>query len=155
MLAGDIDRLVNYLLTRQDVDAAKISALARGDLFPALAHAAAFDERISRVALFAPLLSYRSLVLNQFYQPHYILSSVAGALTAYDLPDLYALIAPRKLLLVNPKDQNGRDASREQLDQDTEIVESAFEKQRQADNLAIRFVKTDAQKDSVFSQWIK
>jgi len=97
MLAGDIDRLVNYLLTRNEVDSAKISTLARGDLCPALVHAAAFDERISRVALFAPLFSYRSLVVNKYYQLHYILTSVAGALTAYDLPDLYALIAPHKL----------------------------------------------------------
>jgi len=138
-----------------DVDAAKISALARGDLCPALVHAAAFDERISRVALFAPLLSYRSLVVNEYYQPHYILSSVAGALTAYDLPDLYALIAPRKLLLVNPADQNGKDTSREQLDRDMEIVKTAFEKGGQADKFDIRFVKAGEQRDNVFSRWIK
>ncbi len=155
ILAGDVDRLVNYLTTRSDVAADKISALARGDLCPALTHAAAFDERISRIALSAPLLSYRSLVVNEYYQPHYILTSVVAGLTAYDLPDLCALIAPRKLLLVNPADQNGNNASREQIDQDMEIVRSAFERQGQADKLAIRFVKTDAQKDSVFSQWIK
>ncbi|NIA31559.1 MAG: prolyl oligopeptidase family serine peptidase, partial [Actinobacteria bacterium] len=155
MLAGDIDRLVNYLLTRNDVNATKISALARGDLCPALAHTAAFDKRISRVALFAPLLSYRSLVVNEYYQPHYILISVAGAPTAYDLPDLYALIAPRKLLLVNPADQDGKDVSREQLHRDMKIVKTAFEKQGQADKLDFRFLKAGAQRDSVLSQWIK
>ncbi|NOY59142.1 MAG: prolyl oligopeptidase family serine peptidase, partial [Calditrichaeota bacterium] len=155
MLAGDVDRLVNYFLTRNDVDATKISALARGDLCPALAHAAAFDERISRVALFAPLLSYKSLVINEYYQPHYILTSVAGALTAYDLPDLYALIAPRKLLLVNPADQNGKDVFREQLDRDVKIVKAAFGKQGQADRFDIRFLKTGEQRDNVFSRWIK
>ena len=73
-----------------------------------------------------PAGDIESLVVNEYYQPHYILASVAGALPAYDLPDLYALIAPRKLLLVNPADQNGKDVSREHLTQDMKIVRSTF-----------------------------
>jgi len=96
-----------------------------------------------------------SLVVNEYYQPHYILTSVAGALTAYDLPDLYALIAPRKLLLVNPADQNGKDVSRKQLDRDMKIVKTAFEKQGQEDKFDIRFLKAGGQRDSVLSRWIK
>ena len=96
-----------------------------------------------------------SLVVNEYYQPHYILTSVAGALTADDLPDLYALIAPRELLLVNPADEDGKNVSRKQLDRDVEIVKRVFEKQGQADKFDIRFVKAGEQGDNVFSRWIK
>ena len=155
ILAGDVVRLVDYLTTRKDVAANKISALARGDLCPILLHAAAFDQRIGKVALYAPLLSYRSIVVNEYYQPHYVISAVAGALTAYDLPDLYALIAPRRLLLLNPADQDGKNVSGKQLKRDLKIARTAFAKQGQAQNLIVRFLPADETKERVFSQWLK
>jgi len=154
MLAGDVVRLVNYLLSREDVDAEKIAALAQGDLCPALLHAAAFDGRIDRIALKEPLISYRCLVMNEYYQPHHILTAVAGALTAYDLPDLYALVAPRPLLLVDPVDGNGKKASRELLDRELQFARLIYEKQGLPERLGVRFLEDETQRDELFDSWI-
>ena len=44
---------------------------------------------------------------------------MSGSLTAYDLPDLAACIAPRKLLIIEPKDQVKETA-------DEELISSEF-----------------------------
>lgn len=110
--AGDIVRLAYSLGNRSDVDPDNVGALAYSELCIALLHAAAFDSAIKNVTLIRPLISFRSVVENSRYRigltpreggnywhPHEIdfTWGVAGALQAYDLPDLMGCIAPRRL----------------------------------------------------------
>jgi hypothetical protein len=97
--AGDVVRMVDFL--KETMKANQIVGVANGNMSAELLHAAAFDSRIDRIALINPLLSYLPIVQNKFYDPHKIHHVVAGALTEYDLPDLSASLAPRKLLLLN------------------------------------------------------
>lgn len=96
--AGDIARLIATV--KSNSADASIYAMARKEMTPLLIHSAAFIPDIKAVALFEPLLSYRSVVMNRFYESAFIMGAVPAALTAYDLPDLAATIAPRKLLIV-------------------------------------------------------
>ncbi len=109
--ASDISRLVDFLTGYKSVDANQISAVALKDLTPALAHAAAFDTRIRQLVQIEPLISFYSLVDHEYYAPEWIQSTVAGALTAYDLPDLYRAILPRNVVLINPLDHKQETAS--------------------------------------------
>src|SRR5690606_21286432 len=93
-------RLVMVLTNDHDVS--NVYGVARREMTPVLLHAAAFAPRIERVALIDPLSSYRAIVMNRFYDSRFIPAAVAGALTAYDLPDLATSLAPRKLLIAMP-----------------------------------------------------
>ena len=71
------------------------------------AHAAALDPRISGVLSIQAPASFRSA----FDDPHSTLPAsclLPGVLGAYDIRDVYAAVAPRPLLIVNPRDSRGR-----------------------------------------------
>jgi hypothetical protein len=91
-----------------------------------LLHAAALDASIKRVALVEPLLSWSSLVLNQYYAPKYVLHAVAGSLGRYDLPDLACALAPRKLLVLGSVDEMGRPAPSELIETEFAPVRAAY-----------------------------
>lgn len=99
--AADMVSMVKYV--KQENNEVEISAIAHSTLTPALLHAAAFEPAFDRIALVEPLLSYASLVEHENYEPEWVPGSVAGALNEYDLADLAATIAPRKMLIVNPQ----------------------------------------------------
>jgi len=134
--AGDIVRVVNELKSRKDVVAEKIGAIAVGEMGPALLHAAAFDRSINNVALLGAPVSYRSLVMNRFYKFNFS-CAVAGALTAYDLPDLAACLAPRKLLLLNLKDQQKEPASEDLVQKEFSFTRSAYALKNASDRIRI------------------
>jgi len=123
--AGDISRVVSFLQNRKDVKRGNIRAMGYGELCPALLHAASFNESIGSVALIEPLLSYRSLVTNRFYE-YDLVSVVASALKAYDLPDLAGCIAPRKLLMVNMLNHLKQPASDSLIAEELSVAKNAF-----------------------------
>ena len=106
--AGDVLRLAATVTAREDIED-DLTGIARGSLGPVLLHAAALDPStppaFSNVALIGSLLSYASLVENEDYRAELVHASVPGALTAYDLPDLAARLAPRPLLLAGSIDE--------------------------------------------------
>ncbi len=70
------------------------------------AHAAALDPRIAAVASIQAPLSYRTM-LDDPRSSHPLSCYLPGVLGAYEVRDLYAAIAPRPLLVVNPEDSKG------------------------------------------------
>jgi len=147
--AGDIVRLLRYLQGRSDVDGERILAVARGALGPALLHAAAFDPGIRGVALADSLLSYRSVVMSRSYTtPPDAL--VPAALTAYDLPDLAAALAPRPLLLVNPTDAHGNPAAEEDL----AVIRTAYATAGAAESLGLRSREPWHTPADIFAHWL-
>ncbi len=102
---GDIERLVLFIKQDKRLKENDIFAFASGRLLTtSLLHAEALENNFSKIVLLNPLISYSSIVMNRFYIVNPLPAIVPGALTAYDLPDLEALVAPNKLLILNPKD---------------------------------------------------
>lgn len=124
--AGDIVRL-NQLLKRQHAD--EVYGVARGSMAPALLHAAAFDPSISRIALLEPYSSYLSIVSNQYYNPGFHLSTVAGSVGVYDLPDLAASLAPRRLMMTGVTDGGGKALNQETTSETFSVVKASYEEQ--------------------------
>ena len=149
--AGDIARIARYLESREDIDYEDISILARGEMCPVALHTAVFDESIGKIALIEPLVSYSSIVMNQYYEPQLIHGTVPGALTAYDLPDIAACLAPRKLLMVNVTDQNRARTGDEEL----AVVRSAYSAADAGEKLEIRSWEDEQSMDEVFSHWLR
>jgi dienelactone hydrolase len=106
--AADVVRLVRHLAARPDLWGEAPRAIARGELGSVLLHAAAFEPRISGVALIGTLRSFDELATTRHYDPRFIAGGVGGMLAEYDLPDLAAALAPRPLLVLNPVDAAGK-----------------------------------------------
>jgi cephalosporin-C deacetylase-like acetyl esterase len=101
--AGDVMRVRAFLQSRPERhEVGRIGVVGVGDLGTAVLHAAALDSELSGVVLSEPSLSYRSVVMNGLYGMN-LSEMVASALTAYDLPDLVACLAPRRVALLAPR----------------------------------------------------
>lgn len=152
--AADIVRITYMLQNRNDVVKDKIGAVSFNDLCPALLHAAAFDQSLSNVALINPLISYKEIVNNRLY--NYSLSfkwGVAGALTAYDLPCLAGAVAPRKLFLINIKDNMKKMASKECIESELEFTRKVFAKRNASANLIVEENHFDEYYDTIKNWW--
>jgi dienelactone hydrolase len=134
--AGDIVRVINYLKTRGDVDKDKIGGIAIGEMCPSLLHAATFDPIIKSIALVSGPVSYKSIVMNKYYEFPFT-CCVAGALTAYDLPDLIASISPRKVILADVNNQSKHSASKELIDGEMAFTQKVYASKNASDNLKI------------------
>jgi cephalosporin-C deacetylase-like acetyl esterase len=135
--AGDIVRVVNYLKSRNDIDTNKIGAIAFSKMCPVLLHAAAFEKSIHSVTLIGPLISYKTYVMNKYYDIDFCNNYVAGALTAYDLPDLIGCIAPRRICLADIKDQLNKNASTEQINEDLIFPRFVYSQKDASNNINI------------------
>jgi dienelactone hydrolase len=112
--AGEIVRVTRFVKNLPGLNAESIQAVTSGELCPALLHAAVFEPVIGSVALIGSPVSYVNIATTRFNAFSLSFSwGVAGALTAFDLPDLAASIAPRRLLYINTPDASGELASDE------------------------------------------
>jgi cephalosporin-C deacetylase-like acetyl esterase len=108
MRIDDVERVVNWLYARSDIDHAKISLYGKGSLGMVALHAAAIDERIGHVLLEGTLLSYRTALEAGL---HKNLSEVVipRVLTRYDTPALMQAMFPRPISLINPANAMGQE----------------------------------------------
>lgn len=125
---ADMVRMVNHV--RQESDKVEISAVAYGTLTPALLHAATFEPAIEQVVLIEPLTSYTSLVTHERYNPEWVPASVAGSMNAYDLADLAATLASRKLLVVNPMNHMSQAIDPQLFENEWSFVREAFQHEK-------------------------
>lgn len=100
MRAEDIVRALDLLASRPEVNSAQLFGYGRDAGAVPLLYAAAFDQRIRRIALENMLVSYDSVVSQRIHR-HVFEQIVHGALRDFDLPDLVTAVAPRPVWLIN------------------------------------------------------
>ncbi len=150
--AGDVVRLTNLLEKSQGIE--EVYGLARKEFAPVLLHAAAFAPAITRIALIEPYASYRSIVMNRLYNPTFIPGTVPGALEAYDLPDLAASLAPRKLMIAGITDGTGN-SDDESIQEDLQVITAAYHNRKADKQLNITPGKLPATLQDLYKDWIK
>ncbi|MBN1183855.1 MAG: hypothetical protein JXB49_16300 [Bacteroidales bacterium] len=151
--AGDVVRLARLLMRTYGIS--EVYGFARKEMSPVLLHAAAFDSAISRIALIESYSSYRSIVMNRFYDPSFVHSTVPGALKAYDLPDLAASLAPRKLMIAGVTDGSGKDTDTENINIDLAIIKIAYQNKKADGQLNIVYLKPTEKPYDLYMEWIK
>ncbi len=104
--AEDIIRMTHFIKTTLS-DYNSISAISVDGLGSELLHAAYFDRDIQKIGLIQPFLSFAEIAMEQNYKAPFVLSTVAGAIEEYDLPDLIAGLHPQKLFIANPLSAKG------------------------------------------------
>jgi cephalosporin-C deacetylase-like acetyl esterase len=149
--AGDIVRAGRFAVSLPQADPQRIGAIASRELCPALIHAAAFEETLQSIALIEPFLSYQSIATNRIHRIGLIkhngrghpfeidfMSCVGGALTAYDLPDLVAAIAPRRVLYVSARDEMWQPAGPQLIESELAFPKQVFQAMSVPDHLIVR-----------------
>lgn len=150
--ASDVAHLTRLLHKRRNIK--EVYGLARRQMGPVLLHSAAFDSSIARIALIKSYSSYRSIVMNRFYEPRFIPSSVAGALQAYDLPDLAASLAPRKMLVAGVTNGAGQTIGGESIIRDLEVIRAAYKQEKTNGEVTIT-THPLANLDELLTDWLK
>jgi cephalosporin-C deacetylase-like acetyl esterase len=124
--AQDVVRAVDALAARRDVEMESLSAFGKGDAAVVLLHAAVLDDRIKSVALEEMLVSYESVIAWKVHQQIFE-SIVPAALTNYDLPDLAASLAPRRLQIINAVNPRGQRVELPHVREQYEAAQKAFQ----------------------------
>ena len=132
--AGDIVRLANTLIAQGFND---ITGYAKSYIAPDLLHAAVLSDKFRSLVLSEPYTSYLSIATHRFYNPFYILSCVPGVLGNYDLPDLEAAFAPRKLVIEGVVDCLGTRTYIESIQKDLETVRKGYSGRNVSEKLMI------------------
>jgi cephalosporin-C deacetylase-like acetyl esterase len=114
MRALDITAGVDLLVGRSEVDSSRIFAVGRGAAALPSLFAALFDNRIAKVALDGMLVSYESVVAERINQG-IVDQIVPSALKHFDLPDVVAALAPRKVAIYNSVNPLGQELTITQL----------------------------------------
>jgi hypothetical protein len=133
--AGDVSRLL--LMLKKTLPEYLVYGMAFREMAPVLLHASVFNPDISGVALLEPFSSYQSVVENRFYRSSFIPATVPGALTAYDLPDLAACIAPRKLLVAGMTDGSGNSLTEDEVRLEYGVTCKTYESIQSGNQLTI------------------
>ncbi|MEO8962729.1 MAG: xylan esterase, partial [Ginsengibacter sp.] len=149
--AGDVVRLTNLL--KKNLGINEVYGLARKELAPVLLHAAAFDPTISRIALIEPYSSYNSVAMSRLYDPKFINSLVSGAVKFYDLPDLAASLAPRKLIMIKTTDGSGN-IDPDNVNKDLKVIKDGYH-YRHADDALTISGKPAKEMEDIYRAWIK
>jgi cephalosporin-C deacetylase-like acetyl esterase len=133
----DITRAVDLLSARRDVDRDRIYVYGKkGGAVPVL-YAAVLDHRIRKVVLEGMLSSYDSVVENKIHR-QVLESVVPAALKFYDLPDLVASLAPRKVSIVSGTDSLGHELPANTVRKEYSHAVEAHEQMGKEQDLHIR-----------------
>lgn len=151
--SSDLVGLVRVI--KKSDGSAEIYGFAREEMGPVLLHAAAFEPSIFRIALVKPFSSYRNMVLNRFYNSSFVPACVPGALKVYDLPDLAACLAPRRLLIVGATDGNGEQIDYESIERDMAIIRSGYQIMKADKQLSTVKGAEPGKLYDLYLEWIK
>jgi hypothetical protein len=151
--AEEIIRCVRFLADHREVAGAGICAVAFGEMSIPLLHAAVMEDAVTKIALIEPPVSYQSVVTSRFYNLDPA-SLIGNVLTAYDLPDLAACLAPRHLLMTNPADALGKPAPTALVSESNRIVLRAYSDQNAAQRVLIKTGITGRTIADVLIPWL-
>jgi hypothetical protein len=149
--ASDVVRLTRHLEKQSDIE--EVYGLSYKTLSPILLHASVFEPKITRVALIEPYASYRSLVMQRYYDPGFHLSSVAGSIGEYDLPDLAAALSPRRLLMAGVTDAAGS-FDNPDIREDINVIQAEYQRNEASQNLVITTDDPSAGLIELLENWL-
>ena len=117
MRARDVVCAVEFLASRPEVDVARITGVGVGTAAIPMLFAALFEGRINRLVLEGMLVSYQAVINERLNQdaPEQI---VPDAMAHFDLPDIAAALAPRRVELTNPVNPLGQDLAKAEAERE-------------------------------------
>jgi cephalosporin-C deacetylase-like acetyl esterase len=136
MRVQDVARSVDYALSRTDTLKQSVRAVGKGAGALCVLYAAALDPRISTVVAERGLVSYRSLAQVDRYT-HSAGIFIRDVLLRFDLPEVAAAVADRKLTLLSPVDAMKRTARFSDVHETYQLTREAYQNAGAADRFRI------------------
>jgi hypothetical protein len=107
-----------------------------GECAPVALHAAALSPKVSSLILERPIVSWTAVASTPAAQGE-LANVVPGALEIYDLPDLAASLAPRRLWIPSAVDPMGKGVSQKALDDAYAVTVEAYRAKAASDKLVL------------------
>lgn len=136
MRVQDVVRTIDYAVQRGGADGRNLHLIGKGNAGLWCLYAAALDPRIQSLICVQSLLSYRSLV----HADRYLYSAdvlIPEILMHFDLPQVAAAVAPRKLTLIEPVDAMKKAVGFAQVEDEYRWARAAFEAAASGKNFQI------------------
>ena len=127
MRVQDVVRSVDYTLSRSEVDGQGVRAIGRGMGALWVLFAAALDPRITAAVCEGGLLSYRTLAETDRYL-HGANVFLPDVLLHFDLPQVAAMVADRRLTILAPVDAMKLEVAPERARKAYEWTEQAYKR---------------------------
>jgi cephalosporin-C deacetylase-like acetyl esterase len=137
MQVADLLRTFNYLASRPDVNPEKITLLGKGNGGVVALFAAALDPRLEKTICEDTLVSYLDLASKTFYNQSLFDVIVPGVLKDFDLPDVAAAIAPRRLQIMNARSSSDSLEPQSSTRQEYSTTARTYEALHRADRFRI------------------
>ena len=106
MQVEDLLAAFDYLASREDVDPERVAVLGKGNGWVLGLFVAVLEPRVEKLAIEGTVLSYREIVSAKLHE-NLTGIIVPGVLEDFDLPDLAASLASRRLWIVDPRSATG------------------------------------------------
>jgi dienelactone hydrolase len=151
--AEDIARMAHFIKSSQH-DCHSVTAISLGMIGSEVLHAAVFDKTIDRVCLLQPFTGFADIALAPEYFPGFIPSTVAGAITEYDLADLMAALYPRRLLILNPLLADGSPADEYDAGESLSFPSAVYARQEKAEHFRMICGKEDQAFAGIVLKWL-
>jgi len=154
MRARDALGVVRYLRTRLDVDPHRVAVAGRGWAGVTALFAASLDREIAGTAVEGIPASYEALARAELYeQPAYFL--LPGALHDFDLTDVFASLAPRPLLVLNPQDPLTRKMVEQEALTAFEPVSAVYRGANASAAFKVKVEPLDGDVPRVLAEWLR
>jgi len=153
MRVRDARSVIRFLASRPDVDRDHISIAGKGWAGVVAMLAAALDKRVTSAAVDGVPVSYAEIARAELYQQPVSLL-LPGALHDFDLADVFAALAPRPLLVMNPLDCLTRPMSRQQADEELDTVLDAYRAAGADRMLDVRVATPARGAEEILTEWV-
>ncbi len=153
MRVRDARSVIQYLNSRPDVDRDRISIVGKGWAGVVAMMAAALDNRVTSVAAEGVPVSYAEIARAELYQQPVSLL-LPGGLNDFDLTDVFASLAPRPLLVINPLDCLTRPMDQQQADEAMKLVRNAYLAAGADEMLSVRVATPAPGPEEILTEWV-
>jgi len=153
MRVRDARSVIRFLDTRPDVDRDHVSIVGKGWAGVVAMIAAALEKRVACAAVDGVPVSFAEIARAELYQQPVSLL-LPGGLHDFDLTDVFASLAPRPLLLMNPLDCLTRPVDQEQADEALEAVRDAYRAAGAEGALAVRVATPAPVAEEILTEWV-
>jgi hypothetical protein len=149
----DLVRCLDYLQSRRDVDQSRIYGLGDRGAALAVLFSGVLDDRMHSMLLDHPIAAYASVVESKAYTLD-LSWFLFNVLKHFDLPDLTALLAPRRCWIYNAADSKGEVLAESDVLSIYHRAVEAFKQSNAGGKLRFE-VRPEHERAKVFHAWLE
>jgi len=149
----DAEAVIHFLRLRPDVDPSHITIAGKGWAGLVAVFAAAIDPEITSAAVEGTPVSFSEIAAAHLYnQP--VSLFLPGVLRDFDLSDVFASLAPRSVLVLNPDDAMTQKMDEEDARQAVKSIRQSYVRIGAEDKFKVEVVPLESDASETMMKWI-